>query len=127
PFFADVKQDGQLANVTDVTNYYRDAKAGTLPAVSWITPSGPNSEHPPARVDTGQTWVTSLFNAAMGSPRLAEHRHLPVLGRLGRLLRPRGTAARRPERLRPPGAGHRHQPVGQVGDDRPSGPVPRRL
>ena len=36
--------------------------------MSWITPSGPNSEHPPARVDTGQTWVTSLVNAAMGSP-----------------------------------------------------------
>ena len=68
PYFATVKQDGQLANVTDVTNYYKDAKAGTLPAVSWITPSGPNSEHPPARVDTGQTWVTSLVNAAMQSP-----------------------------------------------------------
>ena len=36
--------------------------------MTWITPSGPNSEHPPARVDTGQTWVTSLVNAAMGSP-----------------------------------------------------------
>jgi phospholipase C len=68
PYFATVKQDGQLANVTDVTNYYKDAKAGTLPAVTWITPSGPNSEHPPARVDTGQTWVTSLVNAAMQSP-----------------------------------------------------------
>ncbi|MEA2589735.1 MAG: hypothetical protein QOH66_2662 [Actinomycetota bacterium] len=68
PFFATVKQDGQLANVTDVTNYYKDARAGTLPAVTWITPSGPNSEHPPARVDTGQTWVTSLVNAAMQGP-----------------------------------------------------------
>ncbi|MCW3035384.1 MAG: hypothetical protein JWM17_696, partial [Actinobacteria bacterium] len=68
PFFATVKQDGQLANVTDVTNYYKDARAGTLPAVTWITPSGPNSEHPPARVDTGQTWVTSLVNAVMQGP-----------------------------------------------------------
>ena len=65
PYFATVQQDGQLANVTGVATYYADARAGTLPAVAWITPSGPNSEHPPARVDTGQTWVTSLVNAAM--------------------------------------------------------------
>ncbi len=51
--------------MTGVATYYADARAGTLPAVAWITPSGPNSEHPPARVDTGQTWVTSLVNAAM--------------------------------------------------------------
>jgi phospholipase C len=68
PYFATVKQDGQLANVTDVTNYYKDARAGTLPAVSWITPSQPNSEHPPARLDNGQAWVTSLVNAAMQGP-----------------------------------------------------------
>jgi len=54
--------------VTGVATYYADARAGTLPAVAWITPSGPNSEHPPARVDTGQTWVTSLVNAAMQGP-----------------------------------------------------------
>jgi phospholipase C len=68
PYFTTVRQDGQLANVTDVTNYYKDARAGTLPAVSWIDPSGPNSEHPPARVDAGQAWVTSLVNAAMQGP-----------------------------------------------------------
>ena len=68
PFFGTVQQDGQLANITDVTNYYKDAAAGTLPAVSWITPSQPNSEHPPARLDAGQAWVTSLVNAAMKSP-----------------------------------------------------------
>jgi phospholipase C len=68
PYFDTVKQDGQLGNITDVTNFYKDAKAGTLPAVSWITPSGPNSEHPTALVSDGQAWTTSLINAVMQGP-----------------------------------------------------------
>jgi phospholipase C len=36
--------------------------------VSWITPSQPNSEHPPASVREGQAWVTNLVNAVMKSP-----------------------------------------------------------
>jgi phospholipase C len=68
PYFSDVRQDGQLSNITDVTNYYKDARAGTLPNVTWITPSNPNSEHPPALVSDGQAWTTSLINAAMQGP-----------------------------------------------------------
>jgi phospholipase C len=68
PFFDTVRQDGQLPNVTDVSNYYMDARQGTLPAVSWITPSGANSEHPTALVSDGQAWTTSLINAAMRGP-----------------------------------------------------------
>ena len=68
PNFETVRQDGELGNITDVSTYYRDARMGTLPAVSWITPSNPNSEHPPALVSAGQTWVTSLINAAMKGP-----------------------------------------------------------
>jgi hypothetical protein len=44
------------------------AGAGTLPAVSWIVPSGPDSEHPPASVHRGQAYVTALINAVMKSP-----------------------------------------------------------
>jgi phospholipase C len=44
------------------------AKAGTLPAVSWVVPSGDVSEHPPDLVSRGQTFVTSLVNAAMFRP-----------------------------------------------------------
>ena len=36
--------------------------------MSWITPSGPDSEHPPASVHRGQAYVTSVINAAMRSP-----------------------------------------------------------
>ncbi len=65
PYFDTVKQDGQLENITDVTHFYQDAKNGSLPAVSWITPSGANSEHPTALVSDGQAWTTSLINAVM--------------------------------------------------------------
>ena len=37
-------------------------------AVSWIAPSGPDSEHPPASVHHGQAYVTALINAVMKSP-----------------------------------------------------------
>jgi len=68
PLFGDVRADHQLDNVKDLTAYYAAARAGTLPAVSWITPSGPDSEHPPASVHQGQAYVTSIVNAAMASP-----------------------------------------------------------
>ena len=68
PGFYTVRDDGQLGNVTDAQNYFSDAKNGTLPAVSWIAPSGANSEHPPSTVSAGQAWTTQLINAAMQGP-----------------------------------------------------------
>jgi phospholipase C len=68
PYFDTVKADGQLGNIQSVDNYYQAAKAGTLPAVSWVVPSGEVSEHPPAPVSYGQSYVTSLINAAMSGP-----------------------------------------------------------
>ena len=68
PLFTDVQQDGQVKNVQPVRNFVAAASAGTLPAVSWITPSQVNSEHPPASIHEGQAWVTSLVNAVMKGP-----------------------------------------------------------
>src|SRR5581483_381411 len=68
PFFDTVKDDQEQANVTDLSNYYRAAKEGTLPDVAWITPSQPDSEHPPALIGRGQAYVTALINAAMQGP-----------------------------------------------------------
>lgn len=68
PHFTDVQQDGQLGNVQTLSNFFTSAKAGTLPAVSWIDPNGRVSEHPPALVSAGQTYVTGLVNAIMQSP-----------------------------------------------------------
>ena len=68
PFFDTVKADHQLGNIQSVSNFYKAAEAGTLPAVSWVVPSGEVSEHPPAPITYGQTYVTSLINAVMRSP-----------------------------------------------------------
>jgi phospholipase C len=68
PHFTDVQQDGELGNVQTLSNFFTAAQAGTLPAVSWIDPNGTVSEHPPARVSAGQTYVTGLINAIMQSP-----------------------------------------------------------
>jgi phospholipase C len=68
PLFGDVHSDHQLDNVQSLASYFAAAKAGTLPSVSWITPSNPDSEHPPASVHQGQAYVTSIINAAMESP-----------------------------------------------------------
>ncbi len=68
PWFDTVKADHQLGNIRDVDRFYAAAKSGTLPAVSWVVPSGEVSEHPPAPVSYGQSYVTSLVNAVMKSP-----------------------------------------------------------
>jgi len=68
PLFGDVRTDHQLRNIQPLKSYFRAAATGTLPAVSWITPSGPDSEHPPNSVHRGQAYVTALINAAMKSP-----------------------------------------------------------
>jgi phospholipase C len=68
PWFDTVRADNQLGNIKDVSQFYDEAKAGTLPAVSWVVPSAAVSEHPPAPVSAGQSYVTSLINAVMKSP-----------------------------------------------------------
>jgi phospholipase C len=68
PWFDTVKSDGTSATVQDLKNFYAQAETGHLPAVSWVVPSGAVSEHPPAAVSAGQSYVTSLVNAVMRSP-----------------------------------------------------------
>ena len=68
PYFDTVRQDGQLRNIQSVRQFYDAARSGSLPAVSWVVPSGAVSEHPPALVSAGQSYVTSLVNAVMRSP-----------------------------------------------------------
>jgi phospholipase C len=68
PYFDTVRQDGQLGNVQSLSSFFAAAKAGTLPAVSWIDPNRRVSEHPPGLVSAGQSYVTGLINAIMRSP-----------------------------------------------------------
>jgi phospholipase C len=67
PFFTTVQQDHQSGNVKKLSTFFASARKGTLPSVSWIAPSGPNSDHPAGRVSTAQTYVTTLINAVMHS------------------------------------------------------------
>jgi phospholipase C len=67
-WFDTVTQDGQQGNITDSLHFFRAAKAGTLPAVSWVIPSGQNSDHPSDPLSKGTAWVTSVVNAIMKSP-----------------------------------------------------------
>jgi phospholipase C len=68
PYFDTVHQDHQLADIQPLTDFYKEAQAGTLPSVSWITPAQQVSDHPPALVTAGQAYVTGLINTIMRSP-----------------------------------------------------------
>jgi phospholipase C len=68
PAFTDVKADHQTQDVRNLSDFYTAARRGTLPAVSWITPTQANSDHPPANIATGQAYVTNLINTIMSGP-----------------------------------------------------------
>jgi phospholipase C len=53
-------------HIVDLEEYYEDLRRGTLPAVSYIAPSG-SSEHPPGSIQAGQRFVRNLINALMRS------------------------------------------------------------
>jgi phospholipase C len=67
PGFTDVKEDGQEANIKTLGDFLTAAKAGTLPALSWMVPDAADSEHPPALISRGQAYTTRIINAVMRS------------------------------------------------------------
>jgi len=54
------------SRIVDMSEYYKDLANGTLPAVSFMSPSGA-SEHPPSSIQTGERFVSSLVDALMTS------------------------------------------------------------
>jgi phospholipase C len=68
PWFATVYEDHQLGDIVPTDNFFAAARAGRLPAVSWVIPDDAHSEHPPASIRAGQRYVTSVIDAAMRSP-----------------------------------------------------------
>jgi outer membrane protein assembly factor BamB len=68
PYFTDVKEDGQLGNIVSTSEFYPEARNGTLPSVSWVVPSDITSEHPNSPVSYGQAYVTGLINSVMEGP-----------------------------------------------------------
>ncbi|MGO9887991.1 MAG: alkaline phosphatase family protein [Solirubrobacteraceae bacterium] len=68
PSFTDVQQDNQLGDIQNTSRFLVDAHAGTLPAVCWVVPDQPHSDHPPANIANGQAYVTNLINTVMRGP-----------------------------------------------------------
>jgi phospholipase C len=68
PYFDTVRSDKQLGNIQDLSRFYTAARLGTLPAVSWIIPSYPFSDHPQATLSDGQAYIDSLLQAVMTGP-----------------------------------------------------------
>ena len=55
------------SHLAATAKFYDDLKNGSLPQVSYLIPSGEESEHPPKNVQTGMWYVTGLVNAVMES------------------------------------------------------------
>src|SRR5437870_1123490 len=50
------------------TEIFSDLKSSSFPQVSWVIPSAPISEHPPASITIGMNWVKHVVDAIMVSP-----------------------------------------------------------
>ncbi|MGA9100131.1 MAG: alkaline phosphatase family protein [Methanotrichaceae archaeon] len=69
PAFPKVKNDSaEFSRLVDTSQFYKDAKDGNLPQVSWVIPSSNVSEHPPSSVKDGMAYVTGLIDAVMEGP-----------------------------------------------------------
>jgi len=54
-------------NVLPVNNFIGDVQRGQLADVTWITPVGNYSDHPPNNVCVGEGWTVEIINAIMQS------------------------------------------------------------
>jgi phospholipase C len=54
------------SRIVDISEYYQDLRNDSLPAVSFMVPSG-SSEHPPGNIHAGERFVSSLVDALMSS------------------------------------------------------------
>jgi phospholipase C len=68
PAFTTVQHDDELGDIQPFSSFLAEARAGTLPQVSFVVPSQAVSEHPPALVSDGQAYVTNMINTVMEGP-----------------------------------------------------------
>jgi phospholipase C len=67
--FKQIRNTGQWTqNVKDERSFEADARAGRLPAFSWVTPRAATSMHPPAPVCPAENWIVGKLNALMSGP-----------------------------------------------------------
>ena len=105
----------------------RRPRTGTLPAVSWVAPAQQDSDHPPANIEAGQTWVTRLINAAMQGPDWNSTAIFLTWDDWGGFYDHVVPPTRRRQRLRAARARAGDQPVRPAGVRRPPDPQLRRL
>src|SRR5439155_3136339 len=56
-------------DVVPESQFVSDAMAGRLPAVSWVVPPVPDSDHPPYSICQGENWTVRALNAVMQGPQ----------------------------------------------------------
>src|SRR6266704_748329 len=54
-------------NDVHVSQFVKDVKSGNLANVSWITPTGVSTDHPPSLLEPAQNFVTTEIDAIMNS------------------------------------------------------------
>jgi phospholipase C len=54
-------------DVRPQATFFQDVARGRLPTVSWLTPDGSHSEHPPYSMCLGENWTVQRINAIMRS------------------------------------------------------------
>jgi len=62
-----VRFSSMYNNVVTPADFLHDLSAGTLPAVSWLTPPFAQSDHPPTSMCLGENWTVEYLNALMQS------------------------------------------------------------
>jgi hypothetical protein len=58
---------GSANDIHNPNQFVADVKAGHMPAVSWVTPSGGASDHPPAPLEPAENFASGIINAVMQS------------------------------------------------------------
>lgn len=67
--FKQIRESAQwTSHVRDERSFEADARAGRLPAFSWVTPRAATSMHPPAPVCPAENWIVRKLNALMSGP-----------------------------------------------------------
>ncbi len=55
-------------HVAPTAQFVADAQNGRLPAISWLFPTSPSTEHPPESTCEGENWTVQQLNAVMQGP-----------------------------------------------------------
>lgn len=66
--FSHIRNSAMWQNISPIAQFTIDARAGRLPAVSWLLPPAGAEEHPPDSMCVGENWTADTMNAIMNGP-----------------------------------------------------------